>query len=237
MATTYRPVERRADARVIAAGAAMFARFAYPPDDLGHTVADHARELRDYAPRGLSAPALGQRFRAYVAALPALTQIAHTFGTDDPLHARVVEAYWLGVPARGRVNFDVTDRHHNASVLTTGPWRDLLTGDSSERALHVLDQCRVRWGRVTEVNSNSVTVRSRPLTWVDGELGLGEPRVETATLKPEGASAPPRVRQGDWCAMHWEWVADRLTTRQLVQLRRVTRVHLEAANARVNAQR
>lgn len=237
MATTHRMGTRDIDVRVGADGAAMFARFAYPPDDVGHTVADHARELRDYAPGGLSAPALGQRFRAYVAALPALTQIARTLATKDPLDARVVEAYWLGVPTRGRVSRDVTDHHHNAHVLITGPWRDLLTGQSAARALHALDQCRVRWGRVATVESDSATVRSRPLVFTDGALSLGEPRLETVALKPEGASAPARVRQGDWCAMHWGWLADRLTTRQLVQLRRVTRTHLETVNARVVAQR
>lgn len=237
MATTHRTGTRDMDVRVAAAGAAMFARYAYPPDDVGHTVADHARELRDYAPGGLSAPALGQQLRAYVASLPALTQIAHTWGTEDPLDVRVVEAYWVGVPTRGRMGMDVTDHHHNASVLITGPWRDLLRGESASQALHALDQCRVRWGRVINVQSDSVTVRSRPLVFANDALSLSEPHVETVALKPEGASAPARVRQGDWCAMHWGWLADRLTTRQLVQLRRVTRTHIEAVNARVVAQR
>lgn len=226
MDTTHRPSDRHLHGSVAASGAALFARYAYPPGDLGHTVADHARELREHAPRGLSALAMGQHLRAYVAALPALSEIADALSIPDPLDLTVVEAHWVGSASLG----SIAELHHNASVFTSAPWVPMLAGDSGERALHVLDQCRVRWGRVVDVAPDSATVRSRPLVVRDGVLSFGEPRIESVRIKPEGAGLAGRVQRGDWCAMHWDWLADRLTTRQLVQLRRVTRLHVDKAN-------
>jgi len=231
MEATHRPVDRRARAAVVASGAALFARYAYPPGDVGYTVADHARELRDYAPRGLSAQAMGQQLRAYVAALPSLTRIAQALGVDDPLDAAAVEAYWVG----SAVIEDIAALHHNASVFTAAPWVPMLTGQDADRALHVLDQCRVRWGRVIAVTAQDAQVRSRPLILDRGALALGQPRTESVRIKPEGGGSATRVQRGDWCAMHWNWLGDRLTTRHLVQLRRVTRWQMDEANARLGA--
>lgn len=226
MDATPRQADHQAHAMVTASGAALFARYAYPPGDLGHTVADHARELRDYAPRGLSAQSMGQQWRAYVTALPALMDIAQALHIEDPLDVTVVEAYWVGSAAVD----GIAELHHNASVFSDAPWVRMLTSANGERALHVLDQCRVRWGRVVDVTPTSATVRSRPLQINDGLLAFGEPRVETVRIKPEGAGLAGRVQRGDWCAMHWDWLADRLSTRQLVQLRRVTRLQVNEAN-------
>jgi len=40
----------------------------------------------------------------------------------------------------------------------------------------------------------------------------------------------PDLAVGDWVSMHWEWVCDRLDTRQLVALKHYTDVHLDLVN-------
>jgi hypothetical protein len=38
------------------------------------------------------------------------------------------------------------------------------------------------------------------------------------------------LRPGDWVSLHWEWVCDVLTERQVGQLRRYTEHHLAIVN-------
>jgi hypothetical protein len=89
----------------------------------------------------------------------------------------------------------------------------------------VLDRCRIRWGRVTAVDGERAAVTFRPLTWDGQVLSLGKPARETARLSASAAIGP-----GDWVSLHWEWVCDRLTPRQLTALRTYTMFHLDLLN-------
>jgi len=73
-------------------------------------------------------------------------------------------------------------------------------------------------------------VESRPLTWDGHLLGLGEPERETAVRAIGGVSMMPDLAVGDWVSLHWEWVCDRLTLRQVQALREFTCKHLRIVN-------
>ena len=75
------------------------------------------------------------------------------------------------------------------------------------------------------MEGGSVQVESRPLQWELGRLVLGAPDVEVVALSP-GAE----VEVGDWVSLHWEWVCDRLTGRQLADLRGYSNRHLRMVN-------
>lgn len=212
------------------AGALLFSRYAYAPNDLGHSDADHAREIVACARGEIAVGALGALARGYQAAYPSLALIAHAAGIADPFDARVVEAYWVGNALLDDPALPAPPPHHNFRVLGASPWVSMVRAQESDSALDVLDKCRVRWGRVLAIRDGVAAVRSRPLEKHGSTIELGEARIELAALKDEGAGNPGRVRRGDWCALHWDWVCDRLSTRQLVQLRRVTRMQLDAIN-------
>jgi hypothetical protein len=102
----------------------------------------------------------------------------------------------------------------------------------------VLDRCRVRWGKVTAVHGDQATVESRPLRWDGRLLTLGEPAAETARLALDGtvlaSSGLTRgIAPGDWVALHWDWICDKLTGRQLRALRGYSQRHLDMVNHRV----
>lgn len=84
------------------AGATMFARYAYPPNELGYCGPGDGRDLLDFAnaANDLAAPPvqlnMARRARAFDGAWPYLKYLATVAGADSVMDRRVVEAYWLG---------------------------------------------------------------------------------------------------------------------------------------------
>ena len=239
----------------------MFVRYAYPPNSLGYCGPADFAAFREYAAAGVVDPGLVQLAQAFAGAWPYLELIAHGCGIDDPLDRRVVEAYWVGnglldkIPAT-EIGDSMQDRfrrqvgasfpflaegvlaggvpHHSFHVFGVYPWVGLLGNDRMTRhALTVLDRCRIRWGRVTAVHGDQAVVEYRPLCWDGRLLTLGEPATETARLALDGSALARGIGPGDWVSLHWDWICDRLTQRQLRALRGYTRRHLDLVSNRV----
>jgi hypothetical protein len=121
--------------------------------------------------------------------------------------------------------------HHSFAVFCIYPWTGLLSdGRKAANALMVLDRCRIRWGQVQAVTGDQVVVESRPLTWDGRRLGLGEPTSESVVRAIDGVSIIDEVAPGDWVSLHWEWICDRLSDRQVQYLRDFTLRHLKIVN-------
>ncbi|MFB6950658.1 DUF6390 family protein [Streptomyces niveus] len=214
-------------------GAVLFARYAYPPNELGYCgPADSAALLRPADTEGIERGA-----RQFEGAWCYLEFLAETAGLDDPLDERVVEAYWIGndlldradpaaLLARMRDRFrgqlggtwrEAADRalaHHSFQVFDVYPWAGLLRSSGRPTALSVLDQCRIRTGVVHSVAGESATVESRPLTWTGTALTPGPPRQESVRWSTGGRSLIPGLAPGDLVALHWDWVCDVITKAQ-----------------------
>lgn len=241
-------------------GAVRFARFAYPPNLLGYCGPDVHDEILQRVDAGAGGPELRALARGFEGAWPYLQLIAACNGVGDPLDARVVEAYWIGNRLLDQVDAATfadsllhrfapslrsrTERdrlldplstggvpHHGFHVFAVYPWVGLLRSGAVDQALHVLDRCRIRWGRITALGEAQATVDSRPLVWDGRRLGLGAPRAELATTTRNGCLLAPRLQVGDWCALHWDWVCEPLNRRRLDALRRHTRRQLDAVNS------
>jgi hypothetical protein len=233
-------------------GAGLFVRYAYPPNRLGYCGPDDVEALAHYGATGVSDPGLRRLVGAFEGAYPYLELIAAAARIADPLDRRVVEAYWVGnrllmdvemgllgrsmmdrFRARAGRNWDRLAEavwagglpHHSFHVFAVYPWVGLMREGRIEEPLHVLDRCRIRWGRVVGVEGVSVQVESRPLAYATGRLVLGEPAREVVALSPGAV-----VEAGDWVSLHWEWVCDRLTSRQLADLRGYSHHHLHMVN-------
>jgi hypothetical protein len=123
--------------------------------------------------------------------------------------------------------------HHSFAVFCIYPYTGLLTDRrKAAHALTVLDRCRIRWGRVLAVQGDQVVVESRPLTWDGRILALGPAETETVVQSVGGIGMVGALRPGDRVSLHWEWVCDRLTERQVHRLRRYTERHLAIVNDR-----
>jgi hypothetical protein len=243
------------------AGPLLFARYAYPPNERGFCGPSDHTELFDYGTSGTNDRGLVQLARSFTGPWPYLKLIAGAAGIDDPFDARVVEAYWVGNELLDRV--DMTDfgngmlerfhkvagaswghlaeaipagavAHHSFHVLGVYPWVGLLGQERGGHPLHILDRCRIRWGRVVAVAGDEVTVQSQPLAWDGLRLDLGAPQTETARRAVGGVGFVDELAAGDWISLHWDWVCDRLTTRQLRHLRSFTLRQLSITNDRVS---
>ena len=241
------------------AGPLLFIRYAYPPNVLGYCgPADH-QAFFQYGAAGVVDPGLVQLAKAFQGAWPYLELIAGGNGVADPLDRRVVEAYWVGNPLLdslpiGTIADSMEDRfrprvgaqfgmlaegvlgggvpHHSFHVFCIYPWVGLLGDDrKADKALTVLDRCRIRWGQVVSVDGDNAVVKSRHLEWDGRHLSLGVPGTEIVQRAHGGTGLA--LSEGEWVSMHWHWVCDRLRPRQLRALRSYTRHHLDLVNRRV----
>ncbi|MGH8906881.1 MAG: DUF6390 family protein [Egibacteraceae bacterium] len=243
------------------AGPLLFARYAYAPNELGYCgPADH-RAMLEYGAGGVVDGGLRELARGFGGAWPYLRLIAGANRIGDPLDRRVVEAYWVGNELLDRVDLatlgeSLTERfrgpagrqwrnlaeaipagataHHGFHVLCVYPWVGMLgEGRGAGEPLRILDQCRIRWGQVVAVSTGEVVVSSRALRYEHSRLGLGPSSLETATAAVDGLGFATDLRAGDWVSLHWGWVCDRLTARQLGFLRGHTARTLRMVNERL----
>lgn len=238
-------------------GAQLMLGFALMPNRLGYCGGPDQRELRDYYVDGRSDPGLTRLLHRFEGAMPYLRLIAGANGIADPLDPGVVEAYWLGNDLLERTDLQafyqslaarfkgrMTPRaldwlltkvpsgalpHHNFHVFET-----YMRTDTMPAGLDTLEQCRIAWGTVISTTAQQVIVLTRPLLWnatgTGDRLVLGEPVARTLVRHLEGHTALPGLTTGDLVAIHWGWVAARLTPSQAATLERQTRHHLALAN-------
>lgn len=242
------------------AGPILFARYAYPPNERGYCGPPQHQTLLEYGASGVVDGGLVELARAFEGAWPYLQFIAATTGIADPLDRRVVEAYWIGSDLLDQIDFklfgdSLLDRfrpragsnwgylaeaipagvvpHHAFHVFGIYPWVGLLGSDHGDHPLLILDRCRIRWGRVVSADGDQVVVDSQPLLWDGRSLSLGSPIAEQVVRAIDGAGFVDDLEPGDWVALHWNWVCDRLDERTLANLKRFSARQLEITNHRL----
>jgi hypothetical protein len=243
-------------------GAILFARYAYPPNALGYCGPQDHGALLQYGAHGTVDRGLVQLAQGFAGAWPYLELIARATRIPSPLHRRVVEGYWLGSSLLDSIDMatfgnSLQERFrrragargwsslaeavpagavpsHSFHVFGVYPWVGLLRTGRAETPLEHLDRCRIRWGQVVSVDGDQVTVLSRPLTYEHGDIGLGDLRPETVRRAVDGVGFLEPFRSGDAVSMHWDWVCDRLSRRQLRMLQRSTLRQLEITNRKVD---
>jgi hypothetical protein len=248
---------------VTVSGPTLFARYAYPPNELGYCGPDDASVLLRRGSAAAQAQ-IAEHARQFAGAWAYLEIIAEAAGIADPLDARVVEAYWIGNELLDHVDQNslvttLRERfgdqagaswmpgppHHGFQVFSVYPWVGLLRRGTGDVALSVLEQCRIRWGEVVAIEGERVRVQSRSLVVADGLLELGPAQEQTAAWSVDGrtvlpaeaadGSLMPPVSVGDEIAMHWDWVCDVLSAAQAAQLELHTTDQLARTNAGLRA--
>jgi hypothetical protein len=231
-------------------GYSLFARFAFPPNELGYCGPADVAQLRRDGPSALAAHA-----EEFDGAWPYLRLIAEAAGITDPLDTDVVSNYWLGgsllekvdpaeLLARLRTAFtgQVTGllgrlsgqahalAHHSFHVFVVYPWVGFLDRDPTT-PLRVMQDCRIRWGTVESVLDEHAVIVSRPLTFDAGVLALGDPEVERVRWSKDGGSLAPAPAPGDTVSAHWDWVCGTLTDTECDALEAATQTTLGLVNA------
>jgi len=229
----------------LSTGRALFARYAYPPNELGYCgPAD-----------GGGTSGLAAHAREFDGAWPYLAAIAEAVGAPDPLNEVVVSSYWVGGPALSRVDptgllarlrtsfkgqvtglLDAVHAapevlaHHSFHVLVVYPWVRFLDRDAMT-ALGVMQDCRIRWGTVESVDGGYAVIASRPLQLTDGALTLGAARPERVQWKKGELSLAPAPVPGSIVSAHWDWICATLTDDESAALESATQATVELVNA------
>jgi uncharacterized protein DUF6390 len=234
-----------------AAGHSLFARYAFPPNELGYCGPRDASALL----RGHSAAELAALAREFDGTWPYLTAIADAAGISDPLDADVVRSYWVGGPLLDKVDpTELLSRlrnafkgqvtgmlgalpdpapalaHHSFHVFVVYPWVQFLDRGPTT-PLKVMQDCRIRWGTVESVAGEHVELLSRPLTFDGSVLALGVPTVERVRWSKDGDSLAPAPTAGETVSAHWDWVCGALSQREAAALTAATQVTLDLVNA------
>jgi hypothetical protein len=228
----------------LSTGHALFAQYAYPPNELGYcgpADGDGPSELASHA-------------KEFDGAWPYLTAIADAIGTSDPLDADIVRSYWVGGPSLDRVDpgvlltrlrtafkgqvtglLDTVQpmpavlAHHSFHVFVVYPWVGFLDRDAAT-AVRVMQECRIRWGTVESVSGEQVVITSRPLTFDADVLALGDPETERVNWSKGGVSLAPAPDPGATVSAHWDWVCATLTGEEAAALATATQATIDLVN-------
>ncbi len=238
-----------------AAGAQMFARYAYAPNALGYCGPPLGATLRDGRVDDVLRAA-----RRFSGAWPYLRVLSRLTGISDPLDRHLVESYWLGggvgarVPATqffdellaiigpqaGRYWSHLTPEladeaagNHCFHVFGVYPWTRFLGRGMDQHPLHVLDSCRITWGTVISRAGDAIEVQCRRLEWDGRTLELSEPAAGVLDVWADGYCAVPDVAVGDEVAVHWGRLCGRLSPAQVRALADSTHRQLRVTNERL----
>jgi hypothetical protein len=235
--------------------AELFARYAYPPNELGYCGPPDNSEVLTCDADGLEATA-----RCFEGTWPYFEFIAK-YHNRRPLDSDVIEAYWIGGPltetldvrtegagllqalARaGRTWAHAPDDllpgmtpDHNFHVFAIYPWLGLLPLNLGDQPRLVLDRCRIRWGEVLHLDGDTATVLSPVIEWDGSRLSLGPRREESVTVEKGTIRLAGELSPGDLVTLHWDWICEAISPERLTYLRRSTAAHLDIANQRLES--
>ena len=229
--------------------AELFARYAFPPNELGYCGPPDSSVLL----RSRDDAELLRHARGFDGAWPYLEELAAAAGLD-PLDTEVVRSYWVGGALLDRVDghrllsrldiamagqptglLNVVDgdgqllAHHSFHVFVVYPWvRFLESGPATP--MRILQACRIRWGVVSAVDGDQVVIETPPLEFDGHRLFLGAPRPETVRWRRGGVSLVATPRPGQTVSAHWDWVCDVLDDSECHSLAAATATTLSLVN-------
>lgn len=241
-------------------GLATCARYSFAPNSLHYCGPEKQTDLLSYVAEKVVDPGLSEILNRFDTLYKYLKLIGTENDIRDPFDPRVVEAYWLGnnllhktkyKPLAKLLNDDLELRkklstkqqsatfskfdqgvaHHTFHVLNI--FR--RTGHHAiPHTLKTMDQCRVSWGEVVSSSQSvvrskngKITLKVRPLIYEKDKLKLGT--FETKEVISIGLV--PKV--GELVSVHWGYVCEILTQRQVKNLKYFTELAIRLANRSV----
>ncbi len=232
-------------------GLLRFARYAFPPNERGLCGPDRSSELAEAIRSGVDDPDVRRIAQGFDGAWPYLVLLGSRLAQGDPLDDRVVDAYWLGDPQGRSVGIaslgdSLRDRFggrsgwsglrdsiesggwptHAYHVFMVYPWIGLIRSGLVDPGIEVVDRCRIRSGKVLEVQDHTAIVVSDRLRWTGHSVEVGQDVTETVSILQNDGYLEP----GALVSLHWSWVCERISARQHAWLEASQAHHLRLAN-------
>jgi len=246
-------------------GSLLAARYAFMPNKLRYCGGDSNSELFEYVSHQETDPGLQAMLKEFQTMFPYLKLIAEANKIADPFNYKVVEAYWIGnellenVSMQNFYRYLVDEQklkkkfkssllekvfgkipagakpHHSFHVFNI-PKR---TGHYPvEHSLQTMDECRIAAAKITNSKSqipNKMVVEYQPLVAVGDNVELGEPVEKEVFCEVNDKAFIKEPKKGDWVSLHWSWVCDFLTEKQVENLNKWTKYNLALANLNIRS--
>ncbi|MFA6603275.1 MAG: DUF6390 family protein [Patescibacteria group bacterium] len=238
-------------------GVLRCSRYAFGPNRLHYCGPDANQEILAYINEGATDPGLAALMRGFATMFPYLATIAAANGVRDPFDDRVVEAYWIGNELLENVGKQRLHRHlaENLQMKKKLDARSfelvedkIAKGAMPHHSFHVLDiwkrtghlpiahtlesmeECRISWGKVLEVDGPNIMIETEPLLLISGKLALGEPAKRQVRRSLEARSDIEQIQPGELVSVHWGVPCEVISEAQAAQLRKYTLQHIALAN-------
>ena len=232
-------------------------RYSFGPNRLHYCGPDANHEMKAYLKEGRSDGGLSLILKQFDTLSKYLRLIARSNNIADPFDDKVVEAYWIGNEFLESIEKNALYRHliddhklkkkislkdfdalvskigqgavphHSFHVLNV--WR--RTGHlERDHTVESMDECRISWGRVREVEGPVITVETEPLVLKDMKLGLGKPIVRKITRHLETDTDIDLLEKNDIVTIHWGVPCEVITPKQAAVLKKYTMQNIAFAN-------
>lgn len=166
---------------------------------------------------------------------------------SNPFDKKVVRAYWIGndllerlristlkklvkekikKPKLAKIIPDFSRAHHSFHVLVAGPIRkDLILTEGMK------DLCKISWGRVSKIGDCKLKILDLVVEYQpvlkEKEWFLGKPIKRKIFLDKR---ILPKLKIGDWISFHWDFALEKLSKRDLKNLKKYTENSIKIAN-------
>lgn len=245
-------------------GVLLCAKYAVSPNFFGYCGPRKSASVIDHLKEKIVDEELVEILSDFETLYPYLQLIARQNKISSPFDQRVVEAYWLGnsllKPLTGVEYFAFSKERLNLDRKLSKPsFQKLLIKMSKQpflphHAFHVfnvfkrsgkdfgfqvletMDNCRIGWGRVREVQGSRFRVQgcfveTKPLIKTDAHLALSQqPILREVKVDYMGKSFVKDLKPGDWVSFHWGYLCEVLTKGQVRLLEFYTKKAIEFFN-------
>ncbi|MFH1188524.1 MAG: DUF6390 family protein [bacterium] len=233
-------------------------RYAFGPNRLHYCGPDKNQEIFSYIQEGKKDAGLKALLIQFKTMYPYLCHIAQSNRIDDPFDDRVVEAYWLGNELLGNIDkqafytyliddlkikknigtkeFSYIEQkigkgavpHHSFHVLDI--WRRTHGFEERAHTFESLDECRISWGKVTDVEGPYITVDTERIEYNNGNMFLSLPVQKKLIRKLESEYDIEQLQKGDYVSIHWGVICEKINETQFKNLKKYTVRHITLAN-------
>jgi len=208
--------------RVLTAdGVFLCSRYAYPPNSLSLCGPDRHEELSYYSATALiEAYWLGN----------ALLEKVKTRNFADLLKDKLMLKKMKPRQLKRIFNFfpQIPLPHHSFHVLAV--WR--RTGHLDiPHTLETMDACLINWGKILGFDGNqSIKIESQKLEFCKGKMCFKKKIIRSVIFQGKDDILRNNLKKGDYISCHWGYFCQKLSLRQLNDLKYYTRYSLNVIN-------
>lgn len=236
-----------------ASGAKLALRYGYVPCRLGLCGPEDKGEKRiimNYLyGKGKLEFAARKILKKFKGAYPYYQLIAKANKISNPLERKVVEAYWIGNGLLEKIGTSelkkmMTEKFLPLGKISLAKIKNLPPRSIACHNFHALfvgsvtgrfnanqagqDICRVSWGKVINVRKDKIVVARQSLKF-GKKVSLGNPAERE--IHWDGKILPA-VKENDTVSIHWNHAIEKLSPRQIINLKKYTASVFKILNQR-----